>query len=50
MEAVELQKCLEPGHPRERSDNRHSVDEPRRARYELGEARVDRRESSAAFL
>src|SRR6266487_5889257 len=24
MEAVELQKCLEPGHPRERSDNRHS--------------------------
>jgi hypothetical protein len=50
MEAVKLQKCLEPGHPRERSDNRHSVDESRRARYELGDARVDRRESSATFL
>src|SRR6266542_1747289 len=45
MEAVELQ-----GYPRERSDNRHSVDESRRARYELGDAGVDRRESSATFL
>ncbi len=50
VEAVELQKCLEPGHPRERSDTWQSVDESRRARCKLGDARVDRRESGATFL
>jgi hypothetical protein len=50
MEAVELQKRLEPGQARECSDNWQSIDESRRPRDNPGEAGVDGRESSAAFL
>ena len=50
MEAVELQKRLESSHSRERSNNRHFINESRHARDNSSDACIDRREPDTALL